>query len=459
MKLVIRPRDPGQNLTGQVDLRLISGNNIKVWTSPVKFPGTQVSLPMTTSADQLPITLYIEALEPSESLREIVFEAEYGGKTDRVSATAVWVELEEVFNENSHQFDMQLLSEFSCIETSVNFNYDEGNNSYFGLARITNFTTITQGGQPQTVIQQKGRILFQWQLTPASANSLVRIDGTRQRHTNNWKLNLDLPSGPDCKFEHTETPFPFNDSPIPEDNELPNDDSSTDCIDHVNSDGKFVTWDPPGVTVNQEFIDGGNFPQFWGYGNDKTNFLEWVRLAPVYTNLKYFNPTGVSGGELIGSRASEKIPWSYGRYSAKDDEFMLELNDNPYALNHIRVVNQIPHDHEYYPIDYTVSQMDHSYLLGTYHAAIFNDLGDDKVIVLVRINPDANGDCNVVVEDIDMDEIPVETTVYDLPFNKHEVEITETEGFDMLFLNWHTFYSTNKVHELNFNQHLINLNH
>ena len=204
---------------------------------------------------------------------------------------------------------------------------------------------------------------------------------------------------------------------------------------------------------------GNAFPVFWGYSNDKSNFLEWVRLAPSYTPENYFNPPGVSGGELIGSRASEKIAWSYGRYSAKDSEFMLEVNTAPYALNHIRV-NQIPDDHNYYPIEYQITQMDHSYTVSWYNAAIFNNEGDKKAIFLTRFIADENGNCFTEIgEEIEIDDIPVEDSVYELPFSNHKIEITETENFDELFLNWHTFYSTNKTHEFNFNLHLNNLNH
>jgi len=458
MKLVIRPRDPSLNLSGDVTLRKISGNSIKLWSSPVKLSGTEVSLPLTVDANNLPLTLYIEALNPSSTTRDIVLEAEFAGETDKVSATAVWVELEEVYHENFQQIDMQLVSEFGCIKNLLEGNYDAEEGTYFGLGKPARFLAIP-GGPPQNIHQQKARILFQWQLVPANSSHLIRIDGTRQRHTNNWRLDLDLPSGHDCKFNQTVTPFPFEKTPVPKNNELPNDDSSTNCIDEINSDGMFFTWDAPGVVINQEFLMGNAFPVFWGYSNDKSNFLEWVRLAPSYTPENYFNPPGVSGGELIGSRASEKIAWSYGRYSAKDSEFMLEVNTAPYALNHIRV-NQIPDDHNYYPIEYQITQMDHSYTVSWYNAAIFNNEGDKKAIFLTRFIADENGNCFTEIgEEIEIDDIPVEDSVYELPFSNHKIEITETENFDELFLNWHTFYSTNKTHEFNFNLHLNNLNH
>lgn len=458
MKLVIRPRDAGLNLSGNVTLRQISGNSIKLWSSPVKLSGTEVSLPMTVDAIDLPMTLYVEALEPSSTARDIVLEADFAGKTDKVSATAVWVGIEKIYHKNDDQIDMQLLSEFGCVESLLNFNYDDDDNTYFGLGRPVSVVQFQGHPNNQTVIQQKARILFQWQLVPANAYNLIRIDGTRQRHTNNWRLDLDLTSGPDCKFNHTTTPFPFNKTPIPENNELPNDDSSTGCIDEITNDGVFLTWDAPGIVINQEFLEGDSFPRFLGYGNDKTNFLEWVRLAPSYTPRIYFNPPGVRGGELIGSRASNKISWSYGRYSTKDNEFMLEVNTAPYALNHVRV-NQMPDDHNYYPIEYQITQMDHSYTLGTYSAAIFNNHGDEKSIILSRLSADENGYCIVIEESIILDDIPVEDSVYELPFLNHKIEITETENFDMLFLNWHTFYSTNKMHDFHHDIHLINLDH
>ena len=240
MKLVIRPRDPSLNLSGDVTLRKISGNSIKLWSSPVKLSGTEVSLPLTVDANNLPLTLYIEALNPSSTTRDIVLEAEFAGETDKVSATAVWVELEEVYHENFQQIDMQLVSEFGCIKNLLEGNYDAEEGTYFGLGNPARFLAIP-GGPPQNIHQQKARILFQWQLVPANSSHLIRIDGTRQRHTNNWRLDLDLPSGHDCKFNQTVTPFPFEKTPVPKNNELPNDDSSTNCIDEINSDGMFFT--------------------------------------------------------------------------------------------------------------------------------------------------------------------------------------------------------------------------
>jgi len=461
MKLVIRPRDIGLNLSGDVTLTQISGNSIRLWTSPVKNSGTEVPLPLTVDAGNLPMTLYIEALAPSSTVRDIVLEAEFAGETDRVSATAVWVELDKVYHENSQQIDMQLLNEFGCVENLLEANYDAEKDTYFGLGKPVRVATIP-GGPSQTVIHQKARVLFQWQLIPADAYNLITIDKARQRHTNNWRLELKEPSGYDCKFIHQEILFPFNKS-TPEDNEKTNDDGRyrpNICREFsFDSNGRYFSWDAPGLVMNQEFLEGDNFPQFWGYSNDKTNFLEWVRVAPKGYNL---NIPFEGLGKIVGSRASDKVPWSYGRYSAKDNGFMLEVNTAPYALNHVRV-NEIPDDHEYYPIEYQITQMDHSYTVSWYSAAIFNSLGDNKVIFLTRFAADENGDCfagiEEIGEEIEIDDIPVEDSVYELPFSNHKIEITEIENFDELFLNWHTFYSTNKTHEFNYNLHLNNLNH
>jgi len=408
------------------------------------------------------MTLYIEALAPSSTVRDIVLEAEFAGETDRVSATAVWVELDKVYHRNDDEIDLQLLSEFGCVESKVNFNYDAEENTYFGLGKPVSSGMIEGHPTVQTVKQQKARILFQWQLVPANAYNLVTVDKARQRHTKNWKLELKHTSGPDCKFVSEEILFPF-DKPTPKDNEETNDDGSfrpNICREYsFNSAGKYLSWDAPGYVINEEFLKGVNFPQYWGYNNDKTNFLEWVRVAPKGFNL---NIPFEGMGKTVGSRASSKISWSYGRYSAKDQDFMLEVNTAPYALNHVRV-NQIPDDHEYYPIEYQITQMDHSYTVSWYNAAIFNDLGDNKVIFLTRFAADENGDCFAEIEEIgeqiEIDDIPIEDSVYELPFSNHKIEITETENFDILFLNWHTFYSTNKTHEFHYNLHLNNLNH
>ncbi len=453
MKLVIRPRDPSLNLSGDVILRKISGDNLKVWTSPVKLTGTNVSLPRTIPTSDLPATFYVEALKPSSSIRDIAFEVEFAGNKDQVKATAVWVDLEKVYHQPEDIPDFESLGVGDCHMNQISTN-QSADGSYFGYGNW-------EFENESELIQRMGsRILFHWNIRPSKARDLIELDGTRQRQTRNWKIDLMEPEVllPDCKFTTNHEDFPFNRTE-PQDNELPNDDRFKPMIcgdfDLITEDGNFFTYDPPSLTTNGEFLSQSSFPIFWGFSNDKTNFLEWVRAAPKGYN---FNPSFQGSGKLLGSRASVKFEWGAARYATKDKNFLHVKDDEDHSLNHIRVNAMGPTgDHNYYPLDYTVTSIDHSYPLATYIAAVFWNDGD-IVFGLSRIEPDANGECMVEVEN-HIFSYPDNHVFFDLIFDDHEVEIEEINAFNNFQLNWNTFYSTNKKNELKINGHFTNLNH
>jgi hypothetical protein len=449
MKLVLRPRENGNILSGNITLSKESGNNIKIWTTPEKAIGTQINLPLTINATTLPKTWYIEATEPSTSVRDIIISATYQGKKEIVKATAVWVVLEETYDNASDNPDINALGVGGCIKGRIKNNISpDGTKFGFGPFGI---------GKTEKI---GSRILFQWRLLPSDAYNIVQVDGTRQRSTKNWSVNMDLISGPDCKFVLKTEPFPFDAN---EDIEMPNDDKSNgpeedekcdDNKDVIQQNGRFFTYDAPSVATKEEFIlDPPKFPLWRAFVDDKTNFNEFIRLGPKDTE---FNPPVKSSGLLIGSRASDKIPWSNAYYTKKDKTFTLVQDDTPIGLNHLRV-NNMKDDHTNYPIEYTTNLTTTSYQLGTYSIFIFRD-ETEKAYTAVRLVPSADGGC--LTEESTIGTIPLATNPYSIAFEQHLIEIKEINAInDILFLNWHTFQSPNKLNIVSGNSHITNLNH
>lgn len=446
MKLVLRPREIGSTLTGTVTITKESGNNIKIWTTPEKLIGTQITLPLTIQASSLPKTWYIEATEPSNNVRDIEISASYQGKKDRVKATAVWMTLEETYDNAADNPDLDAIGVASCIKSAIMKN-ESADGSKFGFATFGQGLTEKIGS----------RVLFQWKLIPASANNIVSVDGTRQRSTKNWSLNMDLTSGPDCKFIQKTEPFPFDNN---QDIELPNDDkykkvteTEKPCIDPINQNGVLFTYDAPSVATKEEFLTVLGFPLWRGFVDDKTNFYEFIRIGPMGNN---FNPVFQGLGMLIGSRGSDKIPWSNAYYTKKDKNFALVQDNTTIGLNHVRV-NNMKDDHTDYPIEYTVTPSSTNYSLGSYTVFVFRDL-TDRSYVANRFVPDAIGVC--VTEESHIETIPLTTNPYTITFDQHLIEIKEIGSInDILTINWHTFQSANKLNTFSSSTHITNLNH
>lgn len=446
MKLVIRPRDVSISLSGNIELTKLSGGPaIKLWRTPNKVLSTdEVTLPATISSSELPITLYVEALEPSQTVRDIVLTASYGNKQDIVRATAYWVDLVNTYGETTDDPDLVGLGVNECIKFQINNNV-QGSSSKYGFGKFRNNTKLG------------GRILFEWQVLPSDhlAYNLISIDGTRQRSTRNWSVDMNLPTGPDCNFVLKEVKFPFDDNM---DNELPNDDAyhpskSDACYTAITTLGKFFTWDAPSVVLSEEFEQGGAFPLYRAFVDDKTNFLEYIRIAP---NGYDFNPLFIGAGKLLGSRASDKIEWANAYYTRKNSNFLLSVDDSEYGFNHVRI--NLQEDHNNYPISYTNISLSQSYL-GSYTTLIFDILEDDYELSLFRLSADQNGNCTVQDENHEI-TLPKQANLT-FTYDNHTLNLQLLEPLSGIVTayNWHTFQSANKANELRKDSHHTNLNH
>ncbi|MEZ5032967.1 MAG: hypothetical protein R2787_16375 [Saprospiraceae bacterium] len=449
MKLVLRPRDAGVSLNGQAMLTKISGGTIRLWKTPEKIPGTQESLPLTVDVSTLPITWYIEVKEPSTTVRDIELQVSYGGTIDAVKATAVWVDLVETFDDPTDNTELSSLGVVGCVKVQIE-NDIASNGSKFGYGA---FRYRSEFGDTKL----GSRILFQWQIKPLNTNDLISIDGTRQRETSNWKLDISSPFEPPCAFAETTTLFPFNEQM---DNEFPNDDRSKSnqdvdaCVQTQTVDGRFFTWDVPSVAIHEEKIVEPPFPLYRAFVDDKTNFYEYVRIAPVNYN---FNPIFVGPGLLLGSRASEKYAWSSAYYTKKDAYFKLDQDNSEYGHSHLRV-NDPTDDISDYPISYIINQLNTSYSLGSYSAWV-SSFNNEKSVILTRYE-DYNNGGGCIQAETSTTQLNLSQSEYDLIFQGHSIHLTELEDLGVsAYINWHLFKSTNKQNVLIVGSHNTNGNH
>ena len=95
MKLVVRFGNTGAG--GKATLRAIKGANlIRIWEKDDK-SGNQIPLPYTFNVpanQRIPYRIlgWIEGIQPSNHLQDVVLKLEYQGKKDRVAATLIWAE-------------------------------------------------------------------------------------------------------------------------------------------------------------------------------------------------------------------------------------------------------------------------------------------------------------------------------------------------------------------------------
>ncbi len=325
MKLVLD--QPVNYIPNQkIKISVISGaNRVKMYRSNVK-DGPLDKIPVEFTWNELPLNLYVEVTEKSETLaRDIEIKMEYNGESDIVKATAVWLEESRVW----------VIRDTSCAGTGCPENPIAGGGRLeavlnSGLPTIINNLRISQDGSRyghgyNTKIGSidngyGGRILHEFLFYPLNTDPellKVTFDCTRQRKTRVMMTPHGQVPGSDDINERVD--FNIN-------SELPNDDPSQSDEDNIadytpNYDGKpagyrIHVWDRPGIqglsTIAQSYA-------FWA---TKNSFKEFVRVQIA-------GATPVNGNEYWGSRASEKYDWScvYYTRSGLDNSIMIPDSD------------------------------------------------------------------------------------------------------------------------------------
>ncbi|MBK7807709.1 MAG: hypothetical protein IPJ51_15655 [Saprospiraceae bacterium] len=283
------------------DLELKLQGNIKLWKQNTKDEIQSSIIPITS----LPLTIWVEAIQPSTSLRDIVIQAIVAEDLkDEVKATAIWVDLNPVdvyYTSSSSPEPSTLgLDALGLLQTINN------NHLVLPLGMLSKngdrygFGTFAEGNMPSKPnidLYFWGKILFRFKLIPTDAYSLgiINLDIARRKNTKDY-VYYSTDFGP--TILPTIPPLPLQ---IEEANDDPQTGGASDHLDEdrvPNSRGYIFSFDAP-LTPN-------------GYNMNLTstsppiivrdlNFVEYVRVS--------FGEDP-SGNILAGSRCSINQSWS-----------------------------------------------------------------------------------------------------------------------------------------------------
>ena len=281
MKLVVRFGNTGPG--GTAILKAIKGANlIRIWEKDDK-SGNQISLPYkfpVPASQKIPYRVlgWIEGIQPSNQLQDIVLELEYQGKRDRVAATLIWAERTNFRNSGN-----SLSPDADGEEINRTFQEDMG--STLGL-------TI----QPPPVGVQNA-MEMEFTIYPSGLRSLVdksRIvfDITRQKGGAYWsKIRY--------KSDNTTRWLEVERYVLPNNDEEPNDDSHQYDEDNIPTNDHIYSIDGVGPRTDTAPEDSERVIE---EVVSRFNFYEFVRVK-FKSNFKNMN------GLIEGSRCSLKIKW------------------------------------------------------------------------------------------------------------------------------------------------------
>ena len=263
MKLVVRFGNTGAG--GKATLRAIKGANlIRIWKKDDK-SGNQIPLPYTFNVpanQRIPYRVlgWIEGIQPSNQLQDVVLELEYQGKKDRVAATLIWAERTNFRNSGA-----QLSQDLDNPIVHETF-WDYGRR----LGLIPIFDNRVHNGME-----------MEFTIHPSGIRSLVDrgrviFDITRQKESKGWTdgvqdLSEDFPDG----------------------DEIPNDDSVQNDEDNHPTNDHIYSVDFPGFFLPPEANERVH----------RMNAYEFVRVR--FDGQQFQNQNGV----VEGSRCSNKVPW------------------------------------------------------------------------------------------------------------------------------------------------------
>ncbi len=320
IKLVIRKKitDP----VGPVTLKKVGGT-VTLWEDPKK-NGSQISLnannEITYSDASLPKTIFIEATAVSGDLMDIKFHLLYNGEVvDKVSATAVWVDTGGTWSSetitpvpNMPAPDGLPNLTHSPLVNNINNKWISFNGDRYGFQDF--YSGAIPNNDPSNLDKRLGgRILFEFQVSPAGAQSLVKFDVTRQKKVRAYKLNiLD-----NSLFLFDSFDFPYE---LEEDNEKPNDDSNNySDEDNSPSNNLIYSGDIPSTQLAE--IDAVAFKV------NKISFHEFVRVGITAPSIIDYNES------LHGSRGSAVVDWNCVYYAKRGTDNGKLTQDNSIVSN------------------------------------------------------------------------------------------------------------------------------
>ncbi|MCB9352790.1 MAG: hypothetical protein H6573_35700, partial [Lewinellaceae bacterium] len=328
MKLLVFKPQPYSG--GSLKLRVLEGGQrVKFWKAPTKEDSlasaspNEYSISFANAPDSL--TYYLEATDHSDTLRDIVIEASYGGKRDTVAATAFWVDSNNVWFNRSippqptfsgascdcpyaatpAQNPLVQLSECR-IFTRINCGWIASDMTRygFGLCRREPVPSDPPVGFPGDNSSNDkwmaGRIFWEFRIVPTLTAQQyddlnLTFDVTRQRQVN----TRDIISGTGT-FSGQPEQFPWLNQ---QDNEKANDDMGQGALgqnDNTPYMGLIYSFDPPGSDIFDKKNENLAFKVF------RATFKEFVRMK-----IGDFDTNQQDGPQytLEGSRSSTKMDW------------------------------------------------------------------------------------------------------------------------------------------------------
>ena len=272
IKLIIEPKG---KKASNCDVELIADGNISFWNNSDR---TDALTNLIFNSDDLPKTIWLEALDVSTDVKDIIIEAKVGNKIyDKVSATAIWCKYVNKYNDG-----ITPLPNDDPLHSFIPENIDS-DGDYYGLGYFNRgYEGLAYGG----------RILIEFQLLPDGIKELwpLYFDVTRRISSTGESM---ISGSSDFILDRSKT--------FPSHPDLPNDDGlGNDDEDNIPYD--LFGYDAPNELVNPDLEIGQNS---YGYTKSYHTFEEYVRMS--------FQPMVGNGNQLYGSRCSDKVPWVHNR--------------------------------------------------------------------------------------------------------------------------------------------------
>ncbi|WP_282782092.1 hypothetical protein [Phaeodactylibacter xiamenensis] len=342
MKLEIH--EPVPYVGGDMKIAILQGaDRIRLWSSPTKVDSltrnsnNEYFIDFSALSNST-VELYVEALDHSVSSNDIVVEASYKDKTDRVSATAFWVEMNMVYPNTTGSPQLispQPSSESTCgnclpqqnpapnplvvldnctMYSGINCRWIAKNMTRYGfgpsrsgtIPPISATLNCPNMNFPGDITNNNkwigGRVFWEFEILPKLHQSVytsldLYFDITRQRKTNTRKI-ISGKGDFDGQLEK----FPWENQ---EDNEQPNDDSGRSNALGQNDNtpsqnGMIYSFDPPGSNIYDLCNENVAFVVY------RATFQEFVRMR-----INKFDTNQPMGppNNLEGSRLSSKLNW------------------------------------------------------------------------------------------------------------------------------------------------------
>ena len=301
MKLIITPSG---KVVGDCKITLTYEGSIKFYSTFNKGTDTEVTdltFPIVDGTDNNIIsTLFIEATDISSNIRDIKVFAHIGNEIkDKVSATAIWVDKQNIYSNHTNKINSPTTTSLSGLnqqglidQIEIYSRAKDGTRYGFGSFGKNSFPPFTVDED----IFNGGRVLFEYVLFPNSIMSEISkfnisLDGARRQSNQDY-----------CYDNNNYYPVPCYSGPPPpplsplkdKANDDPQSNGSSDYIDEDKIPMTLYTFDSPSSTRSTYLDYGGNPIGISQFTFRDVEFEEFIRVS-------FKNGSSLIGNTLAGS--------------------------------------------------------------------------------------------------------------------------------------------------------------